>query len=45
MIVTTESSDSKTMVQLILAHWALSKDRSDYFVRLDPLSITDEINC
>ena len=39
MIGAIEVGDSKTMVELILAHWELSKDRFDYFVRPDPLPI------
>jgi DNA-binding GntR family transcriptional regulator len=39
MIEAIEVGDSKTMVELILAHWELSKDRLDYFVRPDPLPI------
>lgn len=43
MIAAIENGDSKAMVDLILAHWELSKDRFDYFVRPDPLPIKDLI--
>jgi DNA-binding GntR family transcriptional regulator len=39
MIVAIEKSDSKVMVELILAHWELSKDRFDYYVHPDPLPL------
>jgi DNA-binding GntR family transcriptional regulator len=39
MIDAIERSDSKRVVELILQHWELSKDRFDYFVRPDPLPI------
>lgn len=39
MIEAIENSDSARMVELILEHWKLSKDRFDFFVRPDPLSI------
>jgi DNA-binding GntR family transcriptional regulator len=39
MIVAIEKSNSKVMVELILAHWELSKDRFDYYVHPDPLPL------
>jgi DNA-binding GntR family transcriptional regulator len=41
MIAAIESGNSKAVVELILAHWELSKDRLNYFVRPDPLPLID----
>jgi DNA-binding GntR family transcriptional regulator len=43
MIAAIESGDSTAMVELILAHWELSKDRLDYYVRPDPLPIQEHL--
>ena len=41
MIDAIEQGDSQLMVNLIVQHWELSHDLMDYFVRPDPLPITD----
>jgi DNA-binding GntR family transcriptional regulator len=41
MIEAIERGDSKRMVSLIVEHWELSHDLMDYFVRPDPLPITE----
>jgi DNA-binding GntR family transcriptional regulator len=41
MIEAIERTDSQRMVDLIIEHWELSHDLMDYFVRPDPLRITE----
>ncbi|MDH3389580.1 MAG: GntR family transcriptional regulator [Gammaproteobacteria bacterium] len=38
MIAAIEAGDSKTMVDLIVEHWELSRDLVEYFVKPDPLA-------
>ncbi|MCP4431232.1 MAG: GntR family transcriptional regulator [Gammaproteobacteria bacterium] len=44
MIEAIESGDSERMVELIIEHWELSQELMDYFVRPDPLPITDIVS-
>lgn len=41
MIEAIEQGDSQRMVDLIIEHWELSQELMDYFVRPDPLPITE----
>lgn len=41
MIAAIEKGDSQQMVGLIIEHWELSHELMDYFVRPDPLPITE----
>ena len=41
MIAAIEQGDSERMVALITEHWELSHDLMDYFVRPDPLPLTE----
>ncbi len=41
MIGAIEQGDSQIMVDLIVEHWNLSQELMDYFVRPDPLPITE----
>lgn len=41
MIEAIENGDSAKMVELIVEHWELSHELMDYFVRPDPLPITE----
>ncbi|MDH3220446.1 MAG: GntR family transcriptional regulator [Gammaproteobacteria bacterium] len=38
MITAIDAGDSKTMVELIVEHWELSRDLVEYFVKPDPLA-------
>jgi len=38
MIEAIEAGDSQRVVDLIVEHWELSRDRSEYFVKPDPLA-------
>jgi len=41
MVDAIEQSDSQRMVELIVEHWELSHELMEYFVRPDPLPITE----
>lgn len=41
MIEAIEQGDSQRMVDLIIEHWELSQELMDYFIRPDPLPITE----
>ena len=41
MIGAIESGDSERMVELIVEHWELSHELMEYFVRPDPLPISE----
>ncbi len=43
MIEAIERCDSQCMIDLITAHWELSHELMDYFVRPDPLPITESV--
>ena len=38
MIKAIEAGDSQAVVDLIVEHWALSRDLIEYFVKPDPLA-------